>query len=180
MTADAVGGVWTYALELSRALASFGTRVTLATMGPRPSDSQRRAARGIPGLDLVESDWKLEWADNAWGDVDRAGEWLLRLEESLRPDIVHLNGYAHAALTWCSPRIVVAHSCVPSWRLAVHGGRPTGTWHGDIEMVAGALAAADLVIAPTAVHLRTIEAIYGPCPGARASGPPWPQPVMRP
>ena len=33
MTADTVGGVWTYALELARALAVFRTRTTLATLG---------------------------------------------------------------------------------------------------------------------------------------------------
>ena len=36
MTADAVGGVWTYALELTRALAAFQVRTTLVTMGPPP------------------------------------------------------------------------------------------------------------------------------------------------
>ena len=35
MTADTVGGVWTYALELARALAGFGVETTLAVMGGR-------------------------------------------------------------------------------------------------------------------------------------------------
>ena len=33
MTADAVGGVWTYAVELVRALERDGVEFTLATMG---------------------------------------------------------------------------------------------------------------------------------------------------
>ena len=33
MTADTVGGVWTYALELAGALAPHGVTVALATMG---------------------------------------------------------------------------------------------------------------------------------------------------
>src|SRR5712675_1302271 len=43
MTADAVGGVWTYAVDLSRALAARGVAVTLAVIG-RTSQAQRRAA----------------------------------------------------------------------------------------------------------------------------------------
>ena len=35
MTADTVGGVWTYALELAGALAPLGVDITLATMSPR-------------------------------------------------------------------------------------------------------------------------------------------------
>ena len=33
MTADTIGGVWTYALEFARALGPHGIEVTLATMG---------------------------------------------------------------------------------------------------------------------------------------------------
>jgi glycosyltransferase involved in cell wall biosynthesis len=137
-------------------------------MGSPPSAAQRADAAAVPGLILEESTFALEWMPDADEEVRRAGDWLLELERRYAPDVVHLNGYAHAALPWCAPCIVVAHSCVPSWWLAVHGGPPTGSWHRHTEVVARALAAADLVIAPTAAHLRAIEAIYGPCPGARA------------
>ena len=40
MTADTVGGVWTYALELAGALAPHGVEVALATMGRRLSSAQ--------------------------------------------------------------------------------------------------------------------------------------------
>ena len=33
MTADAVGGVWTYCLDLAKALGEQGVKVTLAVMG---------------------------------------------------------------------------------------------------------------------------------------------------
>src|SRR6185503_5661257 len=39
MTADAVGGVWPYAVGLCRSLPD--TTFVLATMGPRPSQAQR-------------------------------------------------------------------------------------------------------------------------------------------
>ncbi|HYO60185.1 MAG TPA: glycosyltransferase family 1 protein, partial [Archangium sp.] len=40
MTADTVGGVWTYALELCRALAGDGVQVELATLGAPLSPAQ--------------------------------------------------------------------------------------------------------------------------------------------
>jgi hypothetical protein len=52
MTADTVGGVWTYALELSAALHSHDVHVILATMGPQPRDVQRASAEAIPHLRL--------------------------------------------------------------------------------------------------------------------------------
>lgn len=168
MTADTLGGVWSYAIDLAGGLAQAGTRTVLASMGRAPSEAQRSDAAAVPGLIFEESSFALEWMPNADDEVRRAGDWLLDLERRYLPDVVHLNGYAHAALPWRAPCVVVAHSCVPSWWLAVHGRHPTGSWHRHLDIVARGLAAADLVIAPTAAHLRAIEAIYGPQPGARA------------
>ena len=119
MTADAVGGVWTYALDLARAMSSKGISIALATMGRPPDRAQRAAARRIPNLELFESTFKLEWMDDPWADVRLAGDWLLDLSTRVRPDIIHLNGYVHAALPWPAPTIVVGHSCVLSWWEAV-------------------------------------------------------------
>jgi glycosyltransferase involved in cell wall biosynthesis len=167
MTAESVGGIWSYAMDLAGGLARAGTRTVLANMGRSPSEAQRSDAAAVPGLILEVSTFAPEWM-GADEDVRRAGDWLLDLEQRHVPDVLHLNGYAHAALPSRAPRIVVAHSCVPSWSLAVHGAQPTESWHRHIEVVARGLAAADLVIAPTAAHLHAIETIYGRCPGARA------------
>src|SRR3954452_7981428 len=106
MTADAVGGVWTYALELARGLASADVEVCLATMGPRPTDEQREAAAAIANLRLFESEYKLEWMQDQWADVDAAADWLLSLEDRLQPDIIHLNGYVHGSLGWAAPVVM--------------------------------------------------------------------------
>ena len=119
MTADTVGGVWTYALELARALEPHGVEVELATMGRALDADQRAQLARSPVVDLHESEFALEWQDDPWDDVDRAGRWLLELEERCRPDLVHLNGYAHGALPWQTPVVVVAHSDVLSWWEAV-------------------------------------------------------------
>jgi glycogen synthase len=164
MTTDAVGGVWTYALELARALAPHDLAVTLATMGPPPSADQVDAARAIPELRLETSAFRLEWMSDAWADVDAAGEWLLDLEADTRPVAVHLNGYAHGALPWRSPRIIVGHSCVLSWRDAV-GGTFTASWLDEYRARVGrGLGSADWVVAPTAAMLSALRRHYGSLP----------------
>jgi glycogen synthase len=121
MTTDAVGGVWTYSLELARALRPHGVEVQLASMGPPPDQAQLQAAdaAGVGGVNV--SSFALEWQPDPWDDVERAGEWLLEVERRLRPDLVHLNGYAHGCLPWEAPVISVAHSDVLSWWEAVRG-----------------------------------------------------------
>src|SRR5215813_8755054 len=54
MTADTLGGVWTYAIELIGALKPFGVDVTLATMGAPLSPAQARTAATLENLDVVE------------------------------------------------------------------------------------------------------------------------------
>lgn len=161
MTADAVGGVWTYALELADALAPHDVSVILAAMGPPPDTGQRLAAAGSTIAELHESTFPLEWEDRPWGGVDEAGNWLLQLEKELEPDIVHLNGYAHGALPWRAPTVVVGHSCVSSWWAAVHGTGPPQEWREYQRRVAAGLAGAGAVVAPTAAMLAELRRWYG-------------------
>ncbi|HEV7923378.1 MAG TPA: glycosyltransferase family 4 protein [Thermoanaerobaculia bacterium] len=162
MTADAIGGVWGYSMELARALAPEGIELVIATMGDAPSAAQRAEAAELRNVTLVDSTFRLEWMPQPWPDVDRAGEWLLGLERDFSPHVVHLNGYAHAALPFRAPRIVVAHSCVFSWWRAVHGQNPPrDEWQTYFERVREGLASADLLIAPSWSMLDELRAIYG-------------------
>src|ERR1700759_836357 len=115
MTTDCVGGVWNYSLDLAEGLAPYGVQIGLATMGPPPSRSQRVEAAGIANIEIFESNYKLEWMDSPWAEVDAASIWLADLARNFRPDIIHLNGFSHAALNWNAPVVMVAHSCVRSW-----------------------------------------------------------------
>src|SRR4051794_934597 len=96
MTADAVGGVWTYCMELAAAIAEANVEILLAAMGPAPSAAQRAEVARFPHVQLAVSEYKLEWMDEPWSDVEAAGEWLLGIAEDFQPDVVHLNGYVHA------------------------------------------------------------------------------------
>ncbi|MGI8508075.1 MAG: glycosyltransferase family 4 protein [Gemmatimonadaceae bacterium] len=175
MTADTVGGVWSYALELASALAPRGVEITIATMGAPLSDVQWREARALgkamkgmmSSVDVVESTYRLEWMPEPWDDLEAAGDWLLGLAHALRPDLVHLNGYVHAALGWNAPTCVVAHSCVLSWWRAVKGELAPAEWSLYRQAVSAGLRAADVVVAPSRAMLNALELEYGPLPGAR-------------
>ncbi len=161
MTADTVGGVWTHAIELARGLADQGVEVALATMGAPLNDSQREKADRIPRLRVFESTFKVEWMEDPWRDVEKAGDWLLALEERVRPDVVHLNGFAHGALPWSAPVVMVGHSCVLSWWRAVKGEPAPPEWDRYAEEAANGLAAADLVVAPSEAMLTALSIHYG-------------------
>ncbi len=161
MTTDTVGGVWTYATELAAALSARDVDVVLATMGAPLSTSQQTEASRIPRVSIEESAFRLEWMANPWTDVDAAGEWLLDLERRYRPDVVHLNGYAHAALGWSAPTIVVGHSCVRSWHEAVRGAPAGAEWDEYTRRVTAGLERAHAVVAPSRYMRDALVRHYG-------------------
>ncbi len=161
MTADSVGGVWTYALELADALAAHDVEVVLATMGAQLTPGQRAELRRSRVARAFADSLKLEWMEDPWTDVDLAGRWLLRIRDEVEPHVVHLNGFAPAALPWELPLLVVGHSCVLSWYRAVRGQDAPPTWNRYAAAVAAGLEAADLVVAPTGAMLRELERNYG-------------------
>jgi glycosyltransferase involved in cell wall biosynthesis len=167
MTADAFGGVFSYSIELARALLPHGIEVVLATMGPEPSEAQRAEVARIPNLELHSSRFKLEWMEDPWADVNQAGEWLLDLERRTVPDVVHLNGYAHGALPFQAPKLVVAHSCVlSSWEAVKREPLPHRYEEYRLRVQDG-LSKADAIVAPSRAMVHELERHYGP--GARAA-----------
>ncbi len=164
MTADTVGGVWDYALEMARQFAESKIEVVLATMGRAPSARQKQAAAEIPRLVLKTSSFKLEWMPEAGDEPLQAGQWLLQLEKEYAPDIVHLNGYTQAILPWRAPCVVVAHSCVLSWWQAVKGEAAPAQWQTYAERVRHGLRRADAVVFPTAALRSSMVALYGTLP----------------
>ena len=103
MTADAMGGVWQYALDLASGLKPHGVETVLATIGPNPSAAQRSAADAA-GLALVETELPLDWTARQPREIEEAAWALARLATDAQPDIVHLNSPAlagqHAAELW--------------------------------------------------------------------------------
>lgn len=169
MTADTLGGVWTYAVDLCSALSRMGIEVILATRGRSMNHRQTRMVSAIPNLIVEEGDHKVEWMENPWDQVEEAGDWLLALEEIYRPDIIHLNDYSHANRNWSAPVVVVGHSCVYSWFDSVHGTPPPTEWTTYYQQVKNGLFAANRIIAPSHFMLRALQKHYGPFPPADCS-----------
>jgi glycosyltransferase involved in cell wall biosynthesis len=161
MTADTVGGVWTFALDLAQALAPYGVEVCLAAMGGEPSASQRAEAAAIGNLQLFASEYKLEWMEDPWRDVEASGYWLLDLERRLHPSIVHLNTFGHGALSWSVPAMLTAHSCVFSWWASVKGGTPPASWNRYRVEVERSLRCVPVVTTPSSAMQRALKRLYG-------------------
>jgi glycogen synthase len=159
MTADTIGGVWTYSLELARALPHI--EFALATMGAPITDEQRAEVSQLANVQLFPSSYALEWMDDPWVDVDRAADWLLEIAQGFHPDVIHLNGYAHAKLRWPAPVVIVAHSCVLSWWKAVKNCEAPRGYAEYCRRVRDGLNAADVVVAPTAAMLASLRENYG-------------------
>ncbi|MFZ0392059.1 MAG: glycosyltransferase family 4 protein [Calditrichia bacterium] len=161
LTTDTVGGVWTYGIELSRALIPYGIEIFMASMGNPLSQKQRQAVRQCENVQIFESRFKLEWMNDPWKDIRAAGEWLLELEDLIDPDIVHLNQMAFGRLPWQNPALVVGHSCVYSWFEGV-GKTPGSDWERYRREVAAGLRAAPVVVAPSRAMLKSLKKFYGP------------------
>ena len=162
MTADAVGGVFAYALELVDGLAEHDVEVVLAVTGPPPSAEQRRRIAAAPLAGYGERGYALEWMDQPWHDLEQTAFWLVELVEAAQPDLVHLNGFAHGALELGRPKVVVGHSCVLSWHEAVHR-RPAGPeWTRYRAAVTRGIRGADALVAPTRALLAELRRFYEP------------------
>jgi glycogen synthase len=153
MTADAVGGVWSYALDLAAGLAEHGVATTLAVTGARLTSAQREELRASPVERCYAADYALEWMPTPWRDVARTNDWLLGIEDAVQPDVVHLNAFSYGSAGFRAPVVTVAHSCVLTWFDAVRGHPAPPEWDRYRIAVAAGLRGADLLVAPTRAML---------------------------
>ena len=161
MTADTVGGVWTFAIDLAQALGEEGIEVALATVGGPPTPAQRSDAREVAPLGVFESSFRLPWMDEPWDDVRNAREWLRGLASQLGPDIVHLNDPVHASRAYDAATVAVGHSCVLSWWQSVKNEPAPPGWNRYQRAMAQGLATADEVVAPSRSMLSALQRYYG-------------------
>ena len=164
MTADAVGGVWQYSLDLIAALVTQDVKVLLVTQGPEPSAQQVRQLQTTPKTTWQHMDVALEWMPDGFREFPRTCRSILELEQEFQPDLIHLNGYSLAAAPWKAPVVVVAHSCVFSWWQAVHHRAPDDSWAEYRERVTQGLKAASEIVAPSNFMRDSITFHYGIAP----------------
>ena len=164
VTADAVGGVWTYALELARGLGERGDDVVLAVLGPTPSAAQCEAARDA-GVELVETGLCLDWLAVDEPELERVASRLVALAMARRVQLVHLSSPALAGAVRFPMAVVgVAHSCLATWWAALRTEPPPPDFTWRIAATARGYAACDRLIAPSAAFAAATRQVYGVSP----------------
>jgi glycosyltransferase involved in cell wall biosynthesis len=118
--------------------------------------------RDVRGLDFRPTEYRLEWMQDCEEDLEASRNYLLKVVHEVQPDLVHSNQYAYGGLVRDRPCVVVAHSDVVSWWLAVHGEEPPeSTWlRGYRDTVTRGLREADAVVAPSVWALECIRSNY--------------------
>jgi glycosyltransferase involved in cell wall biosynthesis len=163
MTADCVGGVWRYAVDLCTAAKPHGVEPVIAGLGPRPQAAQEREAFRA-GIRLVWLDAELDWVAAGSPALEQAARLLNRVIDDVRPDVLHLNTPALAHLATEIPCVATLHSCVASWWAAVRGTPLPAEWEWNRQNVERGLRAATRVVVPTQAFAEALGAIYGPLP----------------
>lgn len=162
ITTDAVGGVWTYSLDLARYLGARGIETALAVLGPSPTDDQIGETSGIPDLKVISTGLALDWTAEDPASIRIAGRAISELANDLDSDLVHLNSPALAGVAaFARPLVVGCHSCVATWWNAVRGTGLPEDFAWRTELVRAGYEAAQALIAPTAAFSRATAEIYG-------------------
>jgi glycosyltransferase involved in cell wall biosynthesis len=151
VTTDTLGGVWTYTRELVTGLANRDHTVTLVSFGEIPTPDQTAWLSALPRVDFRPTAFRLEWMQDSEDDLAASAEYLLSLISETKPDLLHFSQFYYGDLRCDLPRIVVAHSDVVSWWLAVHGKvPPDGSWMRSYQAtIRRGLAGATAVVAPS-------------------------------
>jgi glycogen(starch) synthase len=151
ITSDTVGGVWTYTQELVTGLVRAGHHITLVSFGKLPLPHQTAWMQTLQGLDYRPTEYRLEWMEVAEKDIEESKRYLELLIKEVQPDVLHFSQYCYGDIATDIPKIVVAHSDIVSWWVAVHGGEPEDSpWMRRYrETVTAGLRGADVVIAPS-------------------------------
>ena len=164
MTTDTVGGVWTYAKQLSWELLARGCHVALVSVGPLPSEAQMKGihahcARWGARFRFASSSAPLEWMEGNDRAYNEAAPMLLKLASDFGADLILSSQYCFGALPFDAPKIVVAHSDVLSWARACRNqDLPSSAWLDRYRTLVGdGLSEADAVVAPTHWMLHALE-----------------------
>lgn len=158
LVTDAVGGVWTYSLDLARALREWDVDTFLAVIGPRPTAEQRREA---DGLEFVDTGLALDWTAKNPGIVRRTGSGLAELASKKHADVVQLNSASLVAdCEFAQPVVVVQHSCVATWWSAVRNAPLPRDFRWQRDLIECGLNTADAVVAPTAAFAAQLARAY--------------------
>ncbi len=158
LSTDTVGGVWDYTVTLARQLDAMGCEVLIAAIG-EPRDE--RLARVPAGVQVTWRSYRLEWMQDAEGDVPGAARWLRELARLWAADVVHLNQLAYAAFGFPAPVVTAVHSDVLSWWAHIRGCEAPPEWAAYAGWVGDGLRASAAVVTPTQYQAALTRRHYG-------------------
>ncbi len=162
MTVDAVGGIWRYALNLTRSFAPYDVMFLLVGFGPPPQARQQEECAGLPNVELVWTDEPLDWTVSDPSLLDDGRARLAVLARQWRADLIHVNVPSQAfGLVCAQPIVAISHSCVPTWWAAVRGTPLPDEWAWHHDCNRRGLDRADLVVVPSEAHGRALARTYG-------------------
>lgn len=177
MTANTIGGGWTYTRELAAGLLAAGCEISLVTLGAWPSPEQNRwidnnRDQYPDTFRSLATDYPLEWMEDNSRCLDDSRQFLLDCVRFFKPDLLHSSQFCYGALPVSVPRLVVAHSDVLSWWRACRSAPPDNSqWLTTyLRLVCDGLRGADMLIAPTRWMLRQLDCAYGPLPASAVIG----------
>ncbi|WP_374471861.1 glycosyltransferase family 4 protein [Phenylobacterium sp.] len=180
MTTDAVGGVWTYSLDLAAGLARAGVETTLVVLGPSPTPDQVAQAHAVPHLTLIDTCLPLDWMATEPAEILEVGAAVRGLARGLGADLVHLNSPALAAEGgFTAPVVGGCHSCLATWWGAVKDGPMPSDFRWRSQALWQGMLACDALVAPTAAFAEdTARAYEIPRPFVVHNGRSAPAPVL--
>ena len=162
LTSDAVGGVWTYSLELAAALAEQADVTTfLAVLGPAPDADQLTRAAAIPCLQLIETGLPLDWTAEGEASLRSSAEALAELAQQGGADLVQLHAPALAVADYPTPVVTVVHSCVATWWAAVRDGPLPADFAWRTALAREGIRRSDLLAAPSRAFAEAVRHAYG-------------------
>jgi glycosyltransferase involved in cell wall biosynthesis len=161
LTTDAVGGVWTYSLDLAAALAAEADAVVfLAVLGPAPDNEQLTRAAAVPGLQLIEAGLPLDWTAADAQQLRATAEALAAIAERAEVDLVQLHAPALAAAHFPAPVVSVVHSCVATWWAAVKEGPLPNDFAWRTALAREGLRRSALTVTPSRAFGEAVQQAY--------------------
>lgn len=158
LTTDVIGGVWRYTVTLVHKLTERGHECAVAVIG---SPTPELLAELPESVATFHNALRLESMDPELEDIPIGTRWLEAVAAEWRPDVIHMNQLTYATGTFPAPVLVVAHSDVLSWYVEVKNREAPAEWGAYAAAVREGMAAADLVVAPTAYQSGRLARHYG-------------------
>ncbi|MBX5494468.1 MAG: glycosyltransferase family 4 protein [Bryobacteraceae bacterium] len=153
MVAETTEPAWPCVLDLAQSLARRRIEVTLAST---PLTSQiRDELAGLERVRIYEE------------PKENSSRWLLDLEQTTKPDIVHVHGFRSGGLAWKSPVLVSAYSCeLARWLADKKEASPAVLNRYDLQ-VRLSLQKADVLVTPSDALRRQLESFFKALPETR-------------